>query len=199
MVRSVLLDLGGVLETGCWPGTAQAWAPRLGITTRQMLAAVFGGSDETVLVGQMSEDDWWQHVRHRLGISQAALSGLRADIAARWRWDEQLLACLGKVRGRARTGIVSNAWPHARARLAADGVAGLVDAVVLSCEAGVAKPDRRIFELALARLGAEPGSALFIDDTPSHVAAAQALGIAGHVHTGTRTTAAAIESFAGTA
>lgn len=82
-----------------------------------------------------------------------ALSSLRADIAARWRWDKQLLACLGRVQGRARTAIVSSAWPHARARLAADGVAGLADAVVLSCEAGVAKPDRRIFGLALAPSG----------------------------------------------
>jgi putative hydrolase of the HAD superfamily len=124
-----------------------------------------------------------------------AVDGLRAEIAARWCWDEQLVACLDGVRGRARTAIVSNAWPHARAPLAADGVADLVDAVVLSCEAGVAKPDRLIFELTLARLGAEPGSALFIDDTPGHVAAAQALGMAGHVHTGTKTTMAVIESF----
>jgi len=48
-VRAVLIDLGGVLETGCWPGIAKAWTPRLGITTGQMLAAVFGGSDDTVL------------------------------------------------------------------------------------------------------------------------------------------------------
>lgn len=157
-VRSVLVDLGGVLETGCWPGLAQAWAPRLGITTRQMLAAVFGGSDQTVLVGRMSEDDWWQqHVLPRLGISGTALGRLRADIAARWSWDEQLLGCVARLGGRLRTAIVSNAWPHARTRLAADGVAGLVDEIVLSCEAGVAKPDRRIFELALSRLGAEPG------------------------------------------
>ncbi|HEY5988511.1 MAG TPA: hypothetical protein VIV12_19345 [Streptosporangiaceae bacterium] len=57
-MRSVLVDLGGVLETGCWHGIAEARAPRLGITTQQMLAAVFGGSDDTVLVGRMSEDDW---------------------------------------------------------------------------------------------------------------------------------------------
>ena len=70
-VRSVLVDLGGVLETGCWPGLAQAWAPRLGITTQQMLAAVFGGSDQTVLVSRMSEDDRWQQpVLPRLGISR---------------------------------------------------------------------------------------------------------------------------------
>jgi len=59
-VRSVLLDLGGVLEADCWPGIAQAWAPRLGITTREVMAAVFGGSNDTVLPGRMSEDDWWQ-------------------------------------------------------------------------------------------------------------------------------------------
>jgi hypothetical protein len=38
---------------------------------------VFGGSDDTVLAGRMSEDDWWQQVRRRLGHSAAALSGLR--------------------------------------------------------------------------------------------------------------------------
>ncbi len=150
------------------------WAPRLGITTEQMLAAVFGGSDETVLVGRMSEDDWWQqHVRRRLSISRTTLGRLRADIAARWSWDEQLLGYVARLGSRMRTAIVSNAWPHTRARLAADGVADLFDEVVLSCEAGVAKPDRRIFELALGRLGAEPGRTLFIDDTPGHVAAAR--------------------------
>jgi FMN phosphatase YigB (HAD superfamily) len=138
-VRAVLIDLGGVLETGCWPAIAEAWAPRLGITTGQLLAAVFGGSDAAVLTGRVSEDDWWQRVRRRLRISQAELAGVRAGITARWCWDEQLLACLGRVRGRARTAIVSNAWPHARVRLAADGVSALADAVVLSCEAGAAK------------------------------------------------------------
>lgn len=198
-MRSVLIDLGGVLETGCWPGIAEAWAPRLGITTQEMLAAVFGGSDDTVLVGQMSEDDWWQQVRQRLGLSAAALASVRADIIARWRWDERLLGCIGRARGVARIAIISNAWPHTRGRLAADGVADLVDDIVLSCEAGVAKPDRRIFELTLSRLGAEPGRTLFVDDTPGHVSAAKTLGLAGHVHRDSRSTAAAIEAFIGLA
>jgi hypothetical protein len=55
-----------------------------------------------------------------------------------------------------RTAIVSNVWPHARVRLAANGVTDQADEIVRSCEAGVAKPDRRIFELALGRLGADP-------------------------------------------
>jgi hypothetical protein len=109
-VRSVLLDLGGVLETGCWPGLAEAWAPRLGITTQPMPAAVFGGSDETVLAGRMSEDDWWQQqVLPRLGISRTALGRLRADIALRWRWDERLLGRVAQLGRQMRTAIVSNA------------------------------------------------------------------------------------------
>jgi HAD superfamily hydrolase (TIGR01509 family) len=41
----------------------------------------------------------------------------------------------------------------------------------------VAKPDRAIFELTLARLGVRAGEAVFIDDSPGHVEAARALGI----------------------
>jgi putative hydrolase of the HAD superfamily len=65
----------------------------------------------------------------------------------------------------------------------------------LSCEAGYAKPDPRIYHAALRRLAASPGSARFIDDTPGHVAAAQALGMAGHLHTGTAATITRIEDF----
>jgi FMN phosphatase YigB (HAD superfamily) len=36
---------------------------------------------------------------------------------------------------RVRTAIVSNAWPHARVRLAADGLTDQADEIVRSCEA----------------------------------------------------------------
>ncbi len=169
MTRPVLLDLGGVPETGRWPGTASAWAPRLGITPRQVLAAVFGGSDGT---RPDRPDERGRLVAAGPAPAEhqpAALSRWPTDIAARWRWDKQLLACLGRVQGRARTAVVASAWPHARARLAADGVAGLAGAVVLSCQAGIAKPDRRIFGLALAP-GWAPNPAVRIIDSGIHLA-----------------------------
>ena len=66
---------------------------------------------------------------------------------------------------------------------------------VLSGEAGYAKPDQRIYHAALRQLAASPGRALFIDDTPGHVAAAEALGLAGHLHISTATTITRIEDF----
>ena len=73
----------------------------------------------------------------------------------------------------------------------------IVDQVILSCEAGYAKPDARIYQAALRRLAAAPGDALFIDDTPGHVAAAESLGMTGHVHGGTGGTIARMKDFLG--
>ena len=55
----------------------------------------------------------------------------------------------------------------------------LFDAVVDSCHAGVRKPDPRIYQLALDAVDATPEVAVFLDDHPANVAAAEALGIRG--------------------
>ena len=51
------------------------------------------------------------------------------------------------------------------------------DGHVISGIEGVAKPDRRIFELLLRRYGLQPGATVFVDDSPGNVEAARALGI----------------------
>ncbi len=52
------------------------------------------------------------------------------------------------------------------------GMPDIANAIVLSCEAGYAKPDVRIYQAALRKLAVAPSDALFIDDTPGHVTAA---------------------------
>jgi putative hydrolase of the HAD superfamily len=73
--------------------------------------------------------------------------------------------------------IVSNCSEHTRDLLESNGVAGLADTLVLSCEVGAEKPAPEIFTYALDQLGAPAGRALFVDDQPSYCAGAAALGI----------------------
>jgi 2-haloacid dehalogenase len=52
--------------------------------------------------------------------------------------------------------------------------------IYVSGELGMVKPEPAIFRHALARIGAEPGACLFVDDNARNVEAAAALGLAAH-------------------
>jgi 2-haloacid dehalogenase len=54
---------------------------------------------------------------------------------------------------------------------------GLFDGCVISGIEGVAKPDRRIFEVLLCRYDLEPAATVFVDDMAANVAAARELGV----------------------
>jgi len=63
--------------------------------------------------------------------------------------------------------IVTNGGSAMQGRkIDASGLRGLVDAVVISEELGFAKPDPRIFDHAMARIGAVAAESLFVGDNP---------------------------------
>ncbi|HEU4438037.1 MAG TPA: HAD-IA family hydrolase [Methylomirabilota bacterium] len=56
--------------------------------------------------------------------------------------------------------------------------AGLIlDAVVVSCEVGLSKPDPRIYRYCLDRLGLEPSQVLFVDDRADNIEGAARIGL----------------------
>ena len=86
--------------------------------------------------------------------------------------------CLRRLRERYRIGVVANQVPGCEARLEAWGLLPYIDLVVASAEEGVAKPDPRIFEIALRRAGCEPREAVMVGDRiDNDVRPARALGM----------------------
>jgi putative hydrolase of the HAD superfamily len=76
-----------------------------------------------------------------------------------------------------RIALVSNCADTTRGLLEHLGVIPLVDAVVLSCEVGSAKPSPEIYVTALADLGVAAADAVFIDDQPTFCMGAEAVGV----------------------
>jgi YjjG family noncanonical pyrimidine nucleotidase len=73
---------------------------------------------------------------------------------------------LAAVRAHARIGIVSNnLLEEQRDKLEYCGLARFVDALIVSEEAGVSKPDPDIFRLALDRLGVRPQETVMVGDS----------------------------------
>ena len=96
-----------------------------------------------------------------------------------WRVDEDAVSLLTRVRARGlRVLVVSNFDARVRGVLAALGVAPLVDQITISSEAGAAKPDPRIFAIALAAAELRSEDVLHVGDTAREdLAAARGAGI----------------------
>ncbi len=89
----------------------------------------------------------------------------------------ELLARLRRT-GR-RLAVVSNAEGQVEADLRKAGLADDLEVVIDSFHVGVAKPDPRIFEIALERLGVDAQQAVYVGDVPAYdVDGARAAGIA---------------------
>ncbi|OII65687.1 hydrolase [Streptomyces sp. CC53] len=91
---------------------------------------------------------------------------------------EEVLVGL-RARGVA-VGVVSNIGWDLRPVFAARGWDRFVDAYALSYEHGVQKPDARLFRVACAALGREPGELLMVGDDRRADGGAAALGCAVH-------------------
>ena len=179
MIQTVIFDIGGVLID---------WDPR------HLYRKLF--DDEAAMERFLAEicTAAWNYtfdLGHSMKDGVAALAKEHPDQADRieayyTRWPEMvagaidgtpaILAAL-KARGvglYALSNFSMETFPHARARF---DFLGEFEGLVISGEEGVAKPDRRIYDLILARYGLDPAACLFIDDVPANVEAARAVGI----------------------
>ncbi|HMD91643.1 MAG TPA: HAD family phosphatase [Trebonia sp.] len=80
-----------------------------------------------------------------------------------------------------RTALLSNSW--GAGGYPREDFPGLFDAVVISGEVGMRKPEPRIFHHAAGLLGIAPRECVFIDDLEANVQAAADVGMTGVHHT----------------
>jgi len=123
---------------------------------------------EEVLTRPLSLREVAARVGHELG--EGGLAALEADLQAECasvRLRPGIAEIWQTLRERGlRIGICSNlALPYGAPLLSA--LPDTPDAVILSYEVGLVKPDPAIFRLACDRLGLQPAEILFVGDTPS--------------------------------
>ena len=76
-----------------------------------------------------------------------------------------------------RIAIVSNLHYDLRPEMSSYGFDEYVEAVVISSEHGIQKPDTRMFEFALESLSANPAESLMVGDSVTSDGAAASIGI----------------------
>ena len=120
--------------------------------------------------------------RHDLRVAPHNLRRIANAVCASWGdsmiVDTGVEATLAELSERFALGIVSNfdQYPYLRGLLERTGLSSRVDAVVISGEEGVEKPDPEIVYRACARVDCSPQAAAFVGDSVADYGAAAAAG-----------------------
>jgi len=180
---ALILDFGEVLT---WPQRAESveTMARVAGVLVEPLRTAYWRHREGYDGGGLTAEAYWRRVLTAVGrpsavVGETVAQLIALDVQSWTRYREELwdLARDAHAAG-LRTAILSNCPPELLAHIRADRrPERIFDAVVASCEVGCNKPDRRIYEACLVRLGVAPERALFVDDRRENLEGAAALGL----------------------
>ncbi len=179
MIRAVIFDLGGVLLRTEDQAPRERLASRFGMTPAELYSLVFESeSARLALLGKISAEAHWQTIQQVLGVTAADMPAVRAEFWAGDRLDTELIEDLRRFRRRYKTALLSNAWGNLRQVIERTWqIADAFDEMIISAEIGMVKPDPRIYQLAVERLGVRADEAIFVDDFIENIESAQAFGM----------------------
>ena len=201
MITTVIFDFGGVLIELMKPAELQAWLKSFGKDESDPFARMLlnlSGSDIfwQVMRGQICEAELWRRIAASWDLTEENASRLVQQITAPQTLNRALVDYAANLKGQFKLGILSNAGDATLEKLVGlypfDRV---FDVIVISAEVGFAKPDPEIYQIALDRLGSQAGETVFVDDLPENIAAGQAVGIHGVLHTENTQTILSLDHF----
>ncbi len=148
---------------------------RLGIASWEVLWATFDGSpsilDEVREWVPAYRQEAWRAALAELGIDDPALATRLSDtyVESQRRGHpliEGAAEFVHTLQGRCRLGMLTNGPADIqRLKIAKTGLADCFEAVVISGEVGLGKPDPDVFALTLAQLDAKAASAVMVGDS----------------------------------
>lgn len=178
----LILDYGNVLsrpQDQRWFGPAAA---RIGTTAETFRAAYW--QHRHAYDAGLPVSEYWQRVLATVGSDRASDADdlawlIEQDVASWLHYDDDVWTLAADFRARGgRTAFLSNSGPEVMARLRRDRrIDHLFDAVVISCEVGLSKPDPHIYRYCLDRLGLGPPQVLFVDDRADNIEGAARIGL----------------------
>jgi putative hydrolase of the HAD superfamily len=182
-LRAVIFDYGKVLSL-----TADEDAHRELLTTTGLPLEVFEqhywANRDAYDVGELSGRTYWEKIAQDTGVpfSEEQLAHLVTTDTRMWlNVNEPMLAWAGNLRHAGfRIAILSNLGDALVEHMVTkvDWVKRFHHAT-WSSQLNIVKPNPAIYLHTVERLGVEPSQALFIDDKPENIRAAEALGIHG--------------------
>lgn len=178
---ALILDVGGVLIETPTRDARSAWERAHGLEDGQ-LDRIFVEAVGPGWEGGRSEAEIEARLCAASGVDPSKLPDLLDALSADERVCPRWRRVLDGLAGTLPLALLTNAGPNTRATLVArHGLERWFPVIVISAEEGLSKPHPLIYRRTCERLGLPPAACLFVDDRPSNVAGAEAVGL-GALH-----------------
>jgi putative hydrolase of the HAD superfamily len=194
---ALIVDFGGVLTTNIWTAFA-AFCESEGLEPDRVKELFRGDAEALSLLrsletGALADDEFERRFGDLLGVesSEDLITRLFSGLQPEERMVEAVRSASAQD---IKTGLITNSWGtgiYERAPL------DIFDAVVISGDVGLHKPQPEIFMLACERLGVEPAAAVFVDDLRENCEGAEAVGMTAVLHRDPAETVAALNELLG--
>ena len=179
-LRAVFFDFGGVIQRTEYQAPRQQLAQRFGMEYEDIDKLVFNSpSAVKATVGEISEKAHWEAIAQRLKIKNDEIEKVESEFFAGDMVDLSILQYLQSLRPRYKVGMISNAWSGMREYLVRQKIDSAFDTLTISAEVGEAKPDAKIYLLALEQAQVKASEAVFVDDVAKNIEACEKVGMKG--------------------
>jgi epoxide hydrolase-like predicted phosphatase len=182
-VRAVFFDLGGVILRTEYQAPRQHLAERFGMDYDDIERIVFGGgangSAARATVGEITEEEHWFNVMKVLRRHADEYERIRAEFFAGDVIDRSIVDFLRSIKPKYKVGLISNAWSGLRSYIEREKFDDAFHHMIISAEVGVAKPEAKIFQIALEQLQVKAKEAVFLDDVLENIEACEKVGMQG--------------------
>ncbi|RPI93868.1 MAG: HAD family phosphatase [Chloroflexi bacterium] len=179
-IKAVFFDLGGVIVRTEFQAPRQQLADRLGMDYDDLNKLIFeSDTSNRASIGEISSEEHWAFVIQRLKRPVSELAVIREEFFAGDIVDRTLLEYIRSLRGKYKTGIISNAWGDLRDFIVREKFDDAFDRIIISAEVGAMKPEAKIYQIALEQFGVSPREAVFLDDFYVNIAGCEKVGMKG--------------------
>jgi epoxide hydrolase-like predicted phosphatase len=172
-IKAVIFDWGGVLIDNPAPGLMRYFADKLSVSKEKYIKAHsrFAKDFEK---GLISEENFWAAVCKVLGkptpnVASLWSSAFRSVYSPR----ADVFSVVSMLHDNGyRTSLLSNTEAPSM-RFFLEQQYDMFDVLVFSCAEKTRKPEKKIYEITIERLGSKPEQTVFIDDKQEFIQAAE--------------------------
>ncbi|UCD03982.1 MAG: HAD family phosphatase [Candidatus Woesearchaeota archaeon] len=175
MIKAIIFDVGKVYLKGNVADFVNNSHKILGINKK------FNSNKKVILDldlnrGRKSLEECFRKF-FQVPISKKQMKEIKEIWLTTWAPTKEMTELISKLKKNYKLAILSNSEKNHTVRFNKLGWYSQFDVLVLSHELGIIKPEKRIYEMTLERIGVVARECVFIDDQEDHLIPAKELGM----------------------